>query len=166
MNAAHIHLILNHFPIAGILGAILILLVAAWCENKELSIAGMLLVVLTGIVTIPTYLSGEPAEKIIEHMPNISEKMIHIHEETAEKALWFIGASTLAALISLVLTIKRKRVPERAITTILIISIVAMGFIAWTNELGGEISHPEIRKLKTKGIEPFKQDQQDREDHD
>ena len=148
MDAAHLHLMFNHIPIAGILFAIPILLVAWWRESDVLGRTGMFLVLLTGLITIPTFLTGEPAEEIIEHLPGISEKMIKIHEETAEKAIWFVAAAAIGALISLIIAFKKKSLPMRAIPLVTILAVCSLGFLAWTNNLGGEISHPEIRKNK------------------
>lgn len=146
MDAAHLHLMLNHLPIAGMLFAIPLLLVAWWRNSDSLGRMGMLIVLLSGLITIPTFLTGEPAEEIIEHLPGISEQMIKIHEETAEKALWFIGAASLGALISLIFAYRNKALSLRAIPAVTILAICSMGFLAWTNNLGGQISHPEIRK--------------------
>ena len=148
MDAAHIHLMLNHFPIAGILFAIPILVIAWWRKNDVLGLTGMSLVLLSGLVTIPTFLTGEPAKEIIEHLPGISEKLIEIHEEAAEKTIWFVGAAALAALISLLVAFKNKSILLKAIPFVTILSLGAIGFLAWTNNLGGQISHPEIRKDK------------------
>lgn len=152
MDGAHIHLMLNHFPIAGILFAIPILVIAWWRKNDVLGLTGMSLVLLSGLITIPTFLAGEPAGEIIEHLPGISEKLIEIHEEAAEKTIWFVGAAALAALISLVVAFKNKSMLLKAIPFVTILSLCAIGFLAWTNNLGGQISHPEIRK--DKGVIP------------
>lgn len=152
MDGAHIHLMLNHFPIAGILFAIPILVIAWWRKNDVLGLTGMSLVLLSGLITIPTFLTGEPAGEIIEHLPGISEKLIEIHEEAAEKTIWFVGAAALAALISLVVAFKNKSMLLKAIPFVTILSLCAIGFLAWTNNLGGQISHPEIRK--DKGVIP------------
>lgn len=148
MDAAHFHLMLNHFPIAGILFAIPILLIAWWRKNDVLGLTGMSLVLLSGLITIPTFFTGEPAGKIIEHLPGISEKLIEIHEEAAEKTMWFVGAAAFAALISLIVAFKNKSMLLKAVPFVTILSFCAIGFLAWTNNLGGQISHPEIRKDK------------------
>jgi len=151
MNAAHIHLILNHLPIAGFIMAIPILLIAWWKNSEILGRIGMTVIVLAGLVMIPTFLTGEPAEEIIEHLPGVSESLIKTHEEAAEKAIWFVGASGLAALIGLLASIKKKSVPGGVLPWVTILSVCAGGFLAWTNNLGGEIRHPEIRKDQSSG---------------
>lgn len=148
MDAAHVHLMLNHLPFAGILIGIPILLVAWWRKSDTLARTGMFVILLSGIVTIPTFLTGEPAEEIIEHLPGISEKLIKIHEESAETTIWLVAAAAIGALISLIIAFKKKSMPMRAIPAVTVLAICAMGFLAWTSNLGGEISHPEVRKDK------------------
>jgi hypothetical protein len=104
------------------------------------------IIVLAGLVTIPTYLSGEGAEDIVEKLPGISEKFIKVHEEAAEKAVWFVGIAAIAALIGFVVSWKKHAVSKRMLLGIELVALVAVGILAWTNELGGEISHPEIRR--------------------
>jgi hypothetical protein len=128
--------------------AIPVLLLAWLRENETLGRIGMWVVVLSGLMTIPVFLTGEPAEEMIEHLPGISEKLIKIHEETAEKALWFIGAASLAALGSLIYGFLKKSFPMKIIPAIAILTVCAIGFLAWTNNLGGEVHHPEIRRDK------------------
>jgi len=148
MNAAHIHLILNHFPIAGMLFATPLLLIAWWRKNALLGQTGMALILLSGLLTIPTFITGEPAEEIMELVPGISERLIEIHEEAAEKTMWFVGAAALAALLSLVVAIKYKSMLFKAIPVVILISLFTIGFLAWTDRTGAEISHPEIRTDK------------------
>lgn len=153
MNPAHLHLILNHFPIAGMLFAMPILLVAWWRKSDVLGQIGMLIVVLAGLITIPVFLTGEPTEEMIEHLPCISEKLIEVHEEMAEKAIWVVGAASLTALASLVYALLRKSFPMKAIPPVMILALCSLGVLAWTNNLGGEISHPEIKKNVTPSVQ-------------
>ena len=148
MDATHIHLILNHFPISGMIFSIPLLLVAWLRKSEVLGRAGMITVFVTGFITIPTFLTGDPAEELIEHLPGISEKIIKIHEEAAEKAIWFVGAAALVALIGLFLSFRNRYTPKWAVPLVMILSVCSIGVLGWTNNLGGAISHPEIRRNK------------------
>ncbi len=146
MNAAHIHLMLNHLPIGGMLIAVPILLVAWWRKSDPLARPGLFIVLLSGIITIPTFLSGKPTEELIEHLPEISENLIEIHEEVAEKAIWLIGAAALGALVSLGISFKKQSLPKWATPLVTVLATLSLVILAWTNNLGGQIRHPEIRK--------------------
>jgi uncharacterized membrane protein len=152
MDAAHIHLILNHFPIAGMVFSIPLLLFAWWRRNEVLSRTAFIVILLTGLATIPTYLTGEPAEELIAHLPGVSERFIEIHEEAAERAIWAIGAATLVAAVGLFLSIRRKATPRWAYPVVLAAALASVGLLGWTNNLGGQVRHPEIRSKSSAPI--------------
>lgn len=146
MNSAHIHLILNHLPIAGMLFSLPLLAVAWWRKSDTLGVAGLVSVVSAGLLTLPTYLTGERAEELIEHMAGVSEKLIKLHEDAATKTIWIIGISAIFALSCLFLRYKNKVLPRFAVSSVLFLSIFSVGLLAWTNNLGGDIRHPELQK--------------------
>lgn len=145
MNAAHFHLILNHFPIGGVLlgGALLVL--ALIRPNLSVARTGLGIIVLAGLLAAPTYLSGGEAEEVIEKLPGVSEHFIEAHEEAAEKAIWLVGAAATAALAGIAYSFKRGTISRPILLGVLALSGAAAGTLGWTNELGGEIRHPEIR---------------------
>ena len=84
---AYLHLLSNHVPILGSLFGILLLVVALIKPNLKTTLSAYLILLVSGIGGIVTYFTGEPAEESIEHVPGISHKLIHVHEEMAENAL-------------------------------------------------------------------------------
>ena len=145
MNAAHLHLIVNHFPIGGVLLGGILLVFSFFRPNLSVARTGMGIIVLAGLIAVPTYLSGGAAEEIAEKLPGVSERFIKAHEEAAEKAIWLVGAAAAAALIGIASSFKRGTVARPTLLGILALAGAAAGTLGWTNELGGEIRHPEIR---------------------
>ena len=84
MNAAHIHLLLNHFPILGALFAAGVLLAGVLFNDRKINQVGLVSLVLFAILTIPAFLTGEGAEEVLEELPGISNASIKDHEEIAE----------------------------------------------------------------------------------
>jgi uncharacterized membrane protein len=144
MNGAHIHLVLNHFPVIGLIFGILLLGTGLWRKSRDFVRAALLVTVLAGALTVPTYLSGEPAEDVIEGMPKFSEELVHEHESAALFALIFVSASGLAAALGLWLSIKNGDVPKKLSGGILLLMLFSLTVAARTNYLGGKISHPEL----------------------
>ncbi len=145
MNTAHIHLIVNHLPLAGMIFSLPLLLAALWKNNKVLSQTALLAVFITGLSAGPTFLSGEPAEETIEHLPGVSEQLIKDHEEAAEKTIWVIGITAIAALAGFIVTRKKNTIPKQLLLTVTTLVLLTAGALAWTNNLGGQIRHPEIQ---------------------
>lgn len=143
-NAAHLHLVLNHVPLLGLLFGFLMLLAALWRRSEELTQVSLGIFVLTALATIPVYLAGEGAEEIVEKLPHVAESLIEQHEEAGLISLISIGVLGMIALAGLLLTY-RSTPPLWLITVMLVGAIVAGGITVWTANLGGKISHPEIR---------------------
>lgn len=145
MNAAHWHLILNHIPLIGIGFVILLMIIAFARKSQELKNVAMIFAVIVALWAIPAYLTGEPAEEVVEDMPGISENIIEEHEEFAEKAFIFIEVVGGVALIGLI----GGRFNQKLGNTLAVVTLLGLiaggGLIAWTANLGGKIHHQEIR---------------------
>lgn len=145
MNGAHLHLLLNHFPLIGLVFSILILALGLLRKYDGFVRSGLLIVVISGALAVPTYLTGEKAEKVIEHLPGFSEAILEEHEEAAEFAIWAISLTAVAAAAGLFFSIKRNRIPRPLIASIVALNLFSLVVIGRTNNLGGRISHSEIR---------------------
>lgn len=148
MSTVHLHLLLNHVPVIGIVFGALLLLLALLRRSGELAKVSLGFLALVGAVSVVVFLTGEPASDAIEKLPGISERLIDRHEEAAELATivtGIIGALALGALLAY-----RRRTVPRWITALALISAfgstVLMGYAA---NLGGQIRHPEIRSGPT-----------------
>lgn len=146
MSGVHLHLILNHAPVIGLIGALLLLLWGMARKSREVTFAALGVMVIVALVTIPVYLSGEPAEEAAEHLPGVTEDLIHEHEESAEFALIVTEVAGAIALIALIFSVRKPGVPRSALTVpVLLVALVAAGVIVRTAYLGGQIRHTEIR---------------------
>jgi uncharacterized membrane protein len=148
MDAAHLHLALNHAPLFGVLFAILGLAWAFARQNDGVARASLALLVLAGLLVVPTYLTGEEAEEVIEERVGASEVAIEAHEDAALGGAIAVGVVGLAALIVLV-GFRSRNVPRAATATVLVLALAAAAWIGYVANLGGQISHPEIRSATT-----------------
>ncbi len=145
MNAAQIHLLLNHLPILGILFGTVLLAFALWRKKPEMARLSLALFVFTGLVAIAVYFSGEGAEELVEHGPGVSESLIEAHEDAALFA--FIAALVLGAVSLAALFLRGLH--RRLAPVALALALVTSGLMVWTGSLGGTINHPEIRSNTT-----------------
>lgn len=144
-NAAHWHLVLNHLPVAGSLAALL-LLGWAWIKNTDdLKRVALAALVLVAIVSVPAYLTGDPAEHSLKGLPGISKRWISNHEDAAAFALWSAVAVGVAALAALVIFRKKRSLPRWVTSVFLLLSLGVCTIMARTANFGGKIHHPEIR---------------------
>lgn len=145
MNAAQVHLMLNHFPIAGSFLVVFLLLVAFIFKMRELILSGMIIAIIAGVCMIAMDLSGEGAEDLVKNKPGVTRELIHEHEEAAEAALVVMELSAVLAIGWFVAKNKKPNWASKLEIGVLVFSIVSAGLIANTAHLGGMIRHEEIR---------------------
>jgi len=143
-NEAHWHLVTNHLPVVGSLAALLLLAWALIKNSDESKRIALTAVVLVALVSIPAFLTGEPAERLLKGLPGISKRWMSNHESIANTALWVaIGAGVLALAVLLFFR-KARPIPRWAIVLVLLVMLAVGSLMARTANYGGKIHHPEI----------------------
>lgn len=149
MNPAQIHLLINHVPLFGVLAGFLLLAYGILRKNDEIKKMSYIVFGVSALITIPTFLTGHPAEEIVEDLPGVSEAIIEQHEEMAEIAAGFIYALGIAGILALFIKLPEK-IQKAVPFVLLLLSLGTGGVIAQTAHLGGQIRHSEIREGSTK----------------
>jgi len=144
MNVAHIHLMLNHLPVMGAAIGVLLLAAAFLRRSDELTKASFALLALLGVASVVVYLTGEPAEKIVEKVAGFSESLLERHEDVALLATISMGVLGALSLLTLVV-FRRRPLPRWTTAVALVLSVGAAAVMAYTANLGGQIRHTEIR---------------------
>jgi uncharacterized membrane protein len=145
MDAAHIHLLLNHIPVLGTIFATPLFAYALIRRSDELKRLSLVILFLTALITIPVYLSGEPAEEILENLSGISKPIVEQHEDSAKLSLAFVMLTGVLALVGMVLMRGRKEFARWCVLAALLSSAISAVLMARTANLGGQIRHTEIR---------------------
>ncbi len=145
MNAAHLHLILNHIPVIGMLIAVVFFLIALFHGKDILIKASLWLLLFVALSAIPAYVTGDPAQEYLEHTPGLRHDLIHEHEDSAEVA--FVSAIILGllALLGLVGYRQRRRLSRLYLFLVLLTALVVLALMAGAANQGGRIRHPETR---------------------
>jgi hypothetical protein len=164
MNYAQIHLVLNHLPVFGTVFGILLLAYGQLRKIEEVTRIALGVFVLAALVAIPVYLTGEPAEEIVENLPGVAEAIIEQHEDAAFTALILMEITGVLALLNLFFigrSFGRKFIAVTALS-----SVIAAGMILWTANLGGKIRHTEIRDSSSQTTNPGEEAETDEDDDD
>ena len=144
MNTTHIHLLLNHVSILAALFSVFIYITGTIRKNNSIKNTALIGFVLAAITAIPVFLTGEPAEESVEHLPGVLESVIDSHEDAAEIALWLIEITGVFALAGL-FSQKIKFVTTATFSLLMVVlSLVSSVSISYAGYLGGKIRHSEL----------------------
>ena len=143
MNAAHLHLITNHFPVVGTFFSFLVLLIGWMGKKSAVQKTALILFVVVGLFSLPVYLSGNGAEDIVEKLPGVSGQAIEAHEESAVVTLIAVEFLAVASLLGFARYGRRETLPGGFVLTVVALTIIAGILTANTSNLGGKIRHPQ-----------------------
>lgn len=145
MNGAQLHLVLIHFPVAGVFFALLLLAYAFLKKNGEVLNVALGFIVLTGLAGLAAYGTGEGAEEAVEKVASVTGGWIHTHEEAAEAALIALEVAAALALGGLVF-FRRSGGPRPAyLGAVFAATLAAAALLGRAAHHGGQIRHMEIR---------------------
>jgi uncharacterized membrane protein len=146
MNDAHLHLLVNHFPIIGTILGLGTLVAGIALKNNSVKNTAYCLFVVSAVFAALSMATGEGAEEIVEDMPNIGHQIIHEHEELAEKlalVLYLLGAVSIGGVF---LNIKMHAKATLVSYITLAIGIGVVYLATQVGNSGGKIRHTEIRE--------------------
>lgn len=149
MTAAHIHLALNHIPVLGTLFGALLLASGLWRGYETVQKASLGLLVVVGAVAVAVYLTGEPAEEIVEGVAGVSHDAIEVHESWGWYAFLASIVTGLASLGALLYGWSQRSLARWSVQLVLVLSLLTTGVMLYTANLGGKVHHPELRATTT-----------------
>jgi uncharacterized membrane protein len=144
MNPAHLHLILNHFPIITPIIGLLVMISGIALKSEIIKRVAYVLLIMGAVSAFAAAATGDGAEEVVEHIQGISHKLIHEHEEKAE--LFAILSYILAAISGFGLWANWKQKPFSNLISFVTIAFcaVTLFFAQQTGTSGGEIRHTEM----------------------
>ena len=146
MNGAYLHLVMNHVPVVGMPLSFLLLLAGVVRKSKELTQAGLVALILMGLITIPVFKTGGPAARVLHNTPGatIERGAIHEHAEAADYAFTASAILGVLALIAFVWGCRSESVPMVLSVIVLLGALATSVIMGRVAHLGGLIRHPEI----------------------
>lgn len=142
MDVLHLHLVLNHVPVIGMIGAVFALLWGVLQRGRDVTAFALVAIVAVALIAIPVYLTGEPAEDRLEGI--VAKGAVETHEEAATAAFIAIEAAALVALLTLIAWRVLRRLPVLPVAVVLVASLFAVVLVARAANLGGKIRHTEL----------------------
>jgi uncharacterized membrane protein len=146
MNDAHLHMVVNHFPIIGTIFGLGILITGIVMKNTVIKNVAYVLFIICAIFGLVSMSTGEGAEEIAENLPSVTDQIIHEHEEMAEKLALVLYVLGGVSILGLYLNVKNHTKSNFISYLAFIIAIFGVFLGKQTGTTGGEIRHTEIRE--------------------
>ena len=143
-SGAQFHMLVNHLPVIGFLGMVLALVVAVKVRSMDFMRFVLLATIVVGLSALAPYLTGEPAEEVIEHLPSVSKDLIYDREELAEKATAILVITAVAGGVVFFLQRRRPETLSKSIPVVLLLSLITAVAMGAAARESGKIRHPEI----------------------
>lgn len=156
MNDAHLHMVVNHFPIIGTILGLGILITGIILKNNSVKNTAYFLFIVAAVFAAFSMGTGEGAEELVEDMPSVGKQIIHEHEEMAEKlaiVLYVLGVVSLGGLF---MNFKNHSKATLVSYAAVVVAVVGVFFAQQTGTTGGEIRHTEIRANATQSSDAEK----------
>ena len=139
MNLAHLHLVMNHVPTLGAAVALGLLVLAFIRRNEHLMHAGLEVLFVIAVLTLPVYVSGVAALYEIRERPGISVDNISIHQDAALIGFTVMELAGFVGWVALWQSRRRGRSARGVVpaaTLLLVVALAIMGRAANLNTLG------------------------------
>ena len=145
MNDAHLHMVVNHFPIVGTILGLGILIAGMVLKKISVKNTAYYLFVVAAVFAAFSMATGEGAEELVEDMPSVGKQIIHEHEEMAENFAVVMYVLGFCSLLGIYFDYKNHVKAKLVAAITLIIAVVSVVFATLVGNSGGEIRHTEIR---------------------
>lgn len=167
MNGAHLHLVVNHLPIVGVIIGTLVLIGGYLLKKDQVKLTALGIYVFTAITAMIANFTGEGAEEIAEKIPGVTDALIHNHEENAETFLVLCIALGVISLITFFLATKNHIFAKIGMIVCLVLGLACIFTGKTAGTTGGEIRHTEIRTGNAaSNVDDFQRDNQLTDDDD
>lgn len=163
MNLPHLHLLLNHFPVIGMMIAFGLFVAGLLWKSDDLKRASLVIFLGISLLSIATYVTGNAAGEAIcdgvDHLDGqdaiapdkpcrlplgASRAIIQMHEDAAFTALGFMELCGVFAWLGLWQFRRTSRIPAATLAIICVLSVVTLALMSRAANMGGDIRHPEI----------------------
>jgi uncharacterized membrane protein len=150
MNWAYLHVIINHFPIVGVIIGTLLLIAGMIFKNEGIKISGLGTLVFAALMAVIVDLTGDPAKEAVKGLPDFVQSLISRHEDIASVALFLLIPAGLLAALTLYSIYKKERSVRFLLIITLVLSLVSCAAMGYVGRTGGQIRHTEFRNDATK----------------
>ncbi len=150
MNWAYFHILINHFPIVGIIIGSLLLIAGLAFKNDGINLAGLGVIVLSALTAILAYQTGSPAAEAVKGIPDVAKSLIDRHADIASIGMYIMIPAGLIAAMSFYSVLKKERSARFLVKLTLVLALASAAAMMYAGKTGGQIRHSEFRNDASK----------------
>lgn len=140
------HVLINPFPVLGMALAAPLLLFGLAARSRGAKEAGLVLIMLTSLVTLATVKIGQRSyDRVYNRIEFESQQWLDVHMERAEGAQWAFYLTGLIAALALVMSRRNTDWERRATLGALSGALLCSALGGWIAHAGGQVRHSEFR---------------------
>jgi hypothetical protein len=142
----YIHVLLNPFPVYGLLAGLIGLVIALILKSRRAQIATLALVLISSASAWPVYEFGQQGyDRVLSMADEDGQAWLDEHMHRAEDLIW--GFYVLAALSALAIAvpIKWPKASMPLTVAVILLGAVTLGSGAYIGYAGGRVRHREFR---------------------
>ena len=145
MNLAYFHILINHFPIVGIIIGALLLIAGLAFKNNGINLAGLGTIVFSALTAILAYQTGSPAAEAVNGIPDVAKSLIDRHADIASIGMYIMIPAGLIAAMSFYSVLKKERSARFLVILTLVLALASSAAMMYAGRTGGQIRHSEFR---------------------
>jgi hypothetical protein len=147
-NWAHIHLLINHFPIILTLLGLAAAILALVTRRRTVWLYAVATLTLSGLSVVPVDLTGDAAADIMKDKWYVVKDSIHAHDDMAGNTEWVVlimGVASAYAWWRLVRRGADGTLPAWLRAVVVVTALAGAGLASYTAYLGGNIVYGSPR---------------------
>lgn len=149
MDWVYFHMVINHFPIVGVIIGTILLAAGMIFKNRGVEISGLGTVLFAALTAIVAYMSGDPAADVVRGFPDVVKSLVSRHENIATIGMYLMVPAGLMAASSLFSIWKKDKSISLLIILTLVFSLISSGTMLYIGKTGAQIRHSEFRNEAT-----------------
>jgi hypothetical protein len=146
LTSEHLHVLLNHLPLVGLMVAVVVLAAALVLRNRPAGVLGLVLVSLTAGTAWPVIESGQSSYVRVRELADEEGKAyLRHHMVLAERWDKLYYATAAVAVLGLLAAWKWSRGFQALAVLAAVLATASLLAGAVIAEAGGKVRHPEFR---------------------
>jgi riboflavin transporter FmnP len=101
-------------------------------------------------MAVAAFLTGNPAEKVVENIPDVAKSLVSRHEDIASVGMYLLIPTGILAALTLYSIWKKEKSVKFLVIITLILSLISSIAMVFVGRTGGQIRHTEFHNESVK----------------